>query len=162
MGVVLDQMDQWTEMIDRHRKEDWDLNKTHLISQQEMLRKLMETLQAQQMKDLESRFEQDKKDMKTAQARASVETLKDVQNDKALKTKAEKERRIREKNENNTKKFIEERKGQAIRQAKEKEKQRKVHEKQMEELNKYLHNILELNQSEEIEHQLASKQECFV
>ena len=33
--------------------------------------------------------------MKTAQARASVETLKDVQNDKSLKTKAEKERRIR-------------------------------------------------------------------
>ena len=33
--------------------------------------------------------------MKTAQARASVETLRDVQNDKALKTKAEKDRRIR-------------------------------------------------------------------
>ena len=35
------------------------------------------------------------KDMKTAQARASVETLKEVHNDRALKTKAEKERRIR-------------------------------------------------------------------
>ena len=33
--------------------------------------------------------------MKAAQARASVEALKDVQNDKSLKTKAEKERRIR-------------------------------------------------------------------
>ena len=35
--------------------------------------------------------------MKTAQARASVETLRDVQNDKGLKTKAEKDRRIRKK-----------------------------------------------------------------
>ena len=34
--------------------------------------------------------------MKSAQARASVETLREVQNDKALKTKAEKERRLRE------------------------------------------------------------------
>ena len=33
--------------------------------------------------------------MKSAQARASVETLREVQNDKALKTKAEKERRLR-------------------------------------------------------------------
>jgi hypothetical protein len=35
-------------------------------------------------------------DMKSAQARASVETLREVQNDKSLKTKAEKERRLRE------------------------------------------------------------------
>jgi hypothetical protein len=34
--------------------------------------------------------------MKSAQARASVETLREVQNDKALKTKAEKERRLRQ------------------------------------------------------------------
>ena len=51
---------------------------------------------------------------------------------------------------------------QAIKQAKEKEKQRKIHEKQMEDLSKHLHTIMELNQSEEIEHKLASKQECFV
>ena len=37
-------------------------------------------------------------DMKSAQARASVETLREVQNDKALKTKAEKERRLRQAN----------------------------------------------------------------
>jgi hypothetical protein len=37
-------------------------------------------------------------DMKSAQARASVETLREVQNDKALKTKAEKERRLRQVN----------------------------------------------------------------
>jgi hypothetical protein len=36
--------------------------------------------------------------MKSAQARASVETLREVQNDKALKTKAEKERRLRQAN----------------------------------------------------------------
>jgi len=155
-------MDQWTEMLDRHRKEDMDLQRTQMTAQHEILRKIMENMQAQQMKDLEAKLEQDKKDMKAAQARASVEALKDVHNDKSLKTKAEKERRIREKNDYNTKKFIDERKSQAIKHAKEGEKLRKVHEKQMEELNKYLHNIQELNNSEEIEKNLAASQECFV
>ena len=38
----------------------------------------------------------------------SVETARDVQADKSLKTKAEKERIIREKNANNTKRFLDE------------------------------------------------------
>ena len=42
---------------------------------------------------------------------------------------------VREKNENNTKKFIDERKSQAIKQAKEREKLKKVN-KQREKLNK--------------------------
>ena len=44
--------------------------------------------------------------MKAAQARASVEALKDVQNDKSLKTKAEKERRIRYVNFLYSKKYV--------------------------------------------------------
>ena len=39
---------------------------------------------------------------------------------------------------------------------------RKIHEKQREELNKHLGNILELSNSEEIENKLAATQECFV
>lgn len=48
--------------------------------------------------------------MNTNQAKVSVETMKEVQNDKALKTKGDKDRRLREKQQNNTKKFMEERK----------------------------------------------------
>lgn len=50
------------------------------------------------------------KEMNTRQAKISVETMKEVQNDKALKTKGEKDRRLREKKQNNTKKFMDERK----------------------------------------------------
>lgn len=50
------------------------------------------------------------KEMNTWQAKISVETMKEVQNDKALKTKGEKDRRLREKKQNNTKKFMDERK----------------------------------------------------
>lgn len=45
-------------------------------------------------------------------------------------------RRLREKNSNNTKKFIEERKSAALKQSKEREKLKKVHEKQLQDLAK--------------------------
>lgn len=48
--------------------------------------------------------------MNTRQAKTSVETMKEVQNDKNLKTKGDRDRRLREKKQNNTKKFMEERK----------------------------------------------------
>lgn len=43
-------------------------------------------------------------------------------------------RRLREKNSNNTKKFIEERKSAALKQSKEREKLKKIHEKQLQDL----------------------------
>lgn len=52
----------------------------------------------------------DLKEMNTRQAKTSVEVMKDVMNDKTLKTKGDKDRRLREKKQNNTKKFMDERK----------------------------------------------------
>ena len=48
--------------------------------------------------------------MNSKQAKVSVETMKEVMNDKTLRTKGEKDRRLREKKQNNTKKFMDERK----------------------------------------------------
>lgn len=69
--------------------------------------------------------------MNTNQAKASVETAKEVMNDKTLKTKGEKDRRLREKKQQNTKKFMEERKTVQIKQGREKEKLKVTHEKQV-------------------------------
>lgn len=79
--------------------------------------------------------------MKARQAKISVETAKEVSQDKTLRNKAERERRLREKNSNNTKKFIEERKSAAMRQNKEKEKLKKVHEKQIQDLSREMENV---------------------
>lgn len=79
--------------------------------------------------------------MRAKQAKVSVETAKEVANDKTLRNKAEKERRLREKNQNNTKKFIEERKQAAMKQDKEREKLKKMHEKQLEDLTKDIHAV---------------------
>lgn len=87
------------------------------------------------------KHERENKEMKTRQARVSVETAKEVSQDKTLRNKAERERRLREKNSNNTKKFIEERKSAAMRQNKEKEKLKKMHEKQILDLSKEMENV---------------------
>ena len=92
-NVVVDQTKQWSEMMSRHRREELDLMKTQLQAQQDVLRKLMEQAQAQQMKDLEAIFEREKKEMTSAQTQLSLETARDIKNDKTLKSAAEKERR---------------------------------------------------------------------
>jgi len=99
--------------------------------------------------------------MRAAQARASVEVAKEVNNDKSLKSR-DKERLLKEKQANQTKIFIDERKTAAIRQDKRKEKLKKIHENQMSDLTKYVQNSLEMCKNEEIEYQLAAKSECFV
>ena len=48
--------------------------------------------------------------MNTRQAKISMLTAKEVKEDKTLRTKGDKDRRLREKKQNNTKKFMEERK----------------------------------------------------
>lgn len=50
-------MIQWSEMIDRHRKEEWELLKNHLDEQKEALNRVIETVQASQMKQLEAKYE---------------------------------------------------------------------------------------------------------
>ena len=76
------------------------------------------------------------KELKARQAKVSVDTAKEVAQDKTLRNKAEKDRRLREKNQNNTKKFIEERKMTAMRQNKESEKLKKQHEQEMQDLSR--------------------------
>jgi len=88
--TVVDQTKQWSEMMGKHRNEEWELRKRHLQEQEETLRKLMEARQMQQMKEIESLFEKETKTMKETQARTSVETAREVNNDKSLKSKAEK------------------------------------------------------------------------
>ena len=68
-------------------------------------------------------------------------TKDDVNKDPTLKTKAERERILRERNANNTKKFIEERKTLAVRQEKRREKLKNQHEMQLNNLDRYVQNV---------------------
>lgn len=159
--LVLDQMKQWSEMVERHRKEVWALLKTQVTEQQDTLNKLMESIQASQVKQVEAKHERELKEMNTRQAKVSVETMKEVQNDKTLKTKGEKDRRLREKKQNNTKKFMEERRMAQMKQSKEKEKLTAKHEKEKTGVAKDINNLIEMYKNDELEYELSPKSEFF-
>lgn len=89
-------------------------------------------------------FSRENKEMKANQAKVAVESAKEVAADKTLRNKADRDRRLKEKNENNTGRFIKERKMSAMKQGKGREKLRKVHEQQMTELGRDIKNVSSL------------------
>lgn len=108
--IITDQTSAWSEMCEKHKKEEWEMLKTQVNGQQDILKQLMEATQASQIKQLEAKHERDSKNLNSHQAKISVETAKEVANDKTLKTKGEKDRRLREKKQNNIKRFMDEKK----------------------------------------------------
>ena len=42
--------------MNKHRKEEWDLLKTHLGSQEDVFKKIFETVQVKQMKEMDAFF----------------------------------------------------------------------------------------------------------
>lgn len=85
----------------------------------------MKEVQEEQKRELRIIQGREVKEMKAQQTKASIESSRSVMNDPKLRNKAERDRRIRELNDYNTKRFIDQRKIQAQR-----------HEKQIQELNK--------------------------
>uniref|UniRef100_A0A6M2DTI9 1-phosphatidylinositol 4,5-bisphosphate phosphodiesterase n=1 Tax=Xenopsylla cheopis TaxID=163159 RepID=A0A6M2DTI9_XENCH len=159
--LVSIQTQQWSELAERHHREEWNLLKIQLADQQEVLKRLMEASQLAQMKQLEAKHEREVKEMNSRQAKASVETSKEVANDKTLKTKGEKDRRLREKKQNNIKKFMDEKKTAAMKQNREREKLKVTHDKQMEDLSSDVQKLIEMYKVEESEYELSSKSEFY-
>ncbi|XP_043243202.1 1-phosphatidylinositol 4,5-bisphosphate phosphodiesterase-like isoform X2 [Amphibalanus amphitrite] len=161
LALVKEQIDTWSELMSRHRHEEWDLLKEHYKCQEDILKRLMEAAQAAQIKQIEAKFERENKELKARQAKISVDTAKEVAQDKTLRNKAEKDRRLREKNQNNTKKFIEERKMTAMRQNKESEKLKKQHEQELQDLSRDIKLSVEMYEQAAVEYQLRSKCEFY-
>lgn len=159
--LVAEQTVQWSDMVERHRKEEWELVKQHLIDQQDILKRLMEASQAAQMKQMEAKHDREMKEMNSRQAKISVETMREVANDKTLRTKGDKDRRLKEKKQNNTKKFTDERRFAQKKNDREIEKLKAKHDKEMENLVKDVQNQIELNNNEELEYELTPKMEFF-
>lgn len=139
---VSEQTVQWSRLADRQRREERDLIRSHLEERRNTLRKLCVAAQLAQQKQLTARHEREIKEMNARQARLSVESTREVMNDKTLKTRGIKEGRLREKQQNNTKKFMEERRIAQMIQNREKEKLKVIHEKQLEELQKDMNAVI--------------------
>ncbi|TMW47080.1 hypothetical protein DOY81_007841 [Sarcophaga bullata] len=161
--AIADQTKQWTEMIAKHKKEEWDLLRQHVQDSQEAMKALMLTVQAQQIKQLEERHAKDLKDLNAKQAKTSADTAKEVQNDKTLKTKNEKDRRLREKRQNNIKRFMEEKKQIGVQHSGRLMGKTKAlaHTKQVEEFSTDVQKLLDMYKVEEEAYKIQGKSEFF-
>lgn len=141
--AVADQTVQWSRLAERQRREERELVQAHLEERKIQLRKLCTAAQVTQQKQLTTRHEKEIKELNSRQARLSVESMREVMNDKTLKTRGIKEGRLREKQQNNTKKFMEERRVAQMVQNREKDKLKVIHEKQLEEVQKEMNGVSE-------------------
>ena len=45
MGMVAEQTKEWTELMSKQRKDNWEMIKAHRTAQEEILKKIMEAAQ---------------------------------------------------------------------------------------------------------------------
>uniref|UniRef100_A0A8D2KZC3 1-phosphatidylinositol 4,5-bisphosphate phosphodiesterase n=1 Tax=Varanus komodoensis TaxID=61221 RepID=A0A8D2KZC3_VARKO len=146
--IVAQHTKEWSEMINTHSAEEQEIRDVHLSQQCELLKKLLINAHEQQTQQLKLSHDRESKEMRANQAKISMENSKAISQDKSIKNKAERERRVRELNSSNTKKFLEERKRLAMKQSKEMDQLKKVQlehleilEKQNEQLLKSCHAV---------------------
>lgn len=146
--IVAQHTKEWSELLNTQAAEVQDLQDAHLSQQCELLKKLLITVQEQQTQHLKLSQDRESKEMRANQAKISMENSKAISQDKSIKNKAERERRVRELNSSNTKKFLEERKRLAMKQSKEMDQLKKVQlehleilEKQNDQLLKSCHGV---------------------
>nr|XP_054604404.1 1-phosphatidylinositol 4,5-bisphosphate phosphodiesterase beta-4 isoform X1 [Nothobranchius furzeri]XP_054604405.1 1-phosphatidylinositol 4,5-bisphosphate phosphodiesterase beta-4 isoform X1 [Nothobranchius furzeri] len=133
---------EWSELISSHSSEEQEMKDTHVTQQCEHLKKLLTTVQEQQTVQLKVIHERQSKEMRANQAKMSMENSKAISQDKTIKNKAERERRVRELNSSNTKKFLDERKRLAMKHQKEMEQLEKNQREQLEKLDKHNEQLL--------------------
>lgn len=114
-SLVSTQMDEWSKLIKKQQEEEFEFRKGHLKEEFAMLRKLLADAQKTQMSALKTKLETENKELKQSQTKKSIEDSKLIQADKNIKTKAERDRRVKELNEKNVKVFVEERKRLAMK-----------------------------------------------
>ncbi|XP_077807369.1 1-phosphatidylinositol 4,5-bisphosphate phosphodiesterase beta-4 isoform X6 [Macaca mulatta] len=134
--IVAQHTKEWSEMINTHSAEEQEIRDLHLSQQCELLKKLLISAHEQQTQQLKLSHDRESKEMRAHQAKISMENSKAISQDKSIKNKAERERRVRELNSSNTKKFLEERKRLAMKQSKEMDQLKKVQLEHLEFLEK--------------------------
>jgi len=135
--IGAEQKNKLAQILDRQGMEEKGMKKHHISAQETVLKTLLEAYQEKEIKEQEVYLEKMNKELYSSQAKLSIETAKNIQSDKTFNKKSQKVRRLKEISENNTKKFIQEREAQSIEHNKKREHLKKIHRKQMEDLNEY-------------------------
>lgn len=93
-GIVSLQTKEWSELLKRQQNEEYTLKKQHCREQWEQLRKLLNDAQQFQLQNLRQKHEVEAKLIRQSQTKKSMDDSKSIQNDRSIKTKAEKDRSI--------------------------------------------------------------------
>ncbi|XP_013865345.1 1-phosphatidylinositol 4,5-bisphosphate phosphodiesterase beta-4 isoform X2 [Austrofundulus limnaeus] len=145
---------EWSELISSHSCEEQEMKDSHVTQQCEHLKKLLTSVQEQQTVQLKLIHERQSKEMRANQAKTSMENSKAISQDKSIKNKAERERRVRELNSSNTKKFLDERKRLAMKHQKEMEQLEKNQREQLEKLEKHNEQAKDIQQMVKLEEEM--------
>ncbi|KAM4042339.1 1-phosphatidylinositol 4,5-bisphosphate phosphodiesterase beta-4 isoform 2-T4 [Anomaloglossus baeobatrachus] len=155
--IVAQHTKEWSELLNTQAAEVQDLQDVHLSQQCELLKKLLITVQEQQTQQLKLSHDRESKEMRANQAKISMENSKAISQDKSIKNKAERERRVRELNSSNTKKFLEERKRLAMKQSKEMDQLKKAQLEHLEILEKQNEQAKEIQQMVKLEAEMGRR-----
>lgn len=160
--MVVQQTTEWSELVKRQLQEEHRLRRAHITEEWDLLRKLLNDALKGQMGELKSLLETYSKDLRASQTKKSMEDAKTIQGDKSIKTKAEKERRVKEINEKNLKVFYEERKRLAVKHERQTNTLSKEHTEYRETFEKEARKALEMEEQLHAEALLAVKPETVV
>uniref|UniRef100_A0A8C4NYH7 1-phosphatidylinositol 4,5-bisphosphate phosphodiesterase n=1 Tax=Dicentrarchus labrax TaxID=13489 RepID=A0A8C4NYH7_DICLA len=151
--LIADHKVKVKDITAQHTKEWSD----HVTQQCEHLKKLLTTQPCEFPYStcvvLFHNFRQSK-EMRANQAKMSMENSKAISQDKTIKNKAERERRVRELNSSNTKKFLDERKRLAMKHQKEMEQLEKNQREQLEKLEKFNEQAKDMQQMVKLEEEM--------
>lgn len=139
---------EFSELLASQSTEEQEMKDAHVTQQCEHLKKLLTGIQEQQTVQLKQVHDRQSKEMRANQAKTSMENSKAISQDKTIKNKAERERRVRELNSINTKKFMEERKRLGMKQSRELEQLEKNQTEQREKLEKFTEQLLKSHHAE--------------
>uniref|UniRef100_A0A914QQI6 Uncharacterized protein n=1 Tax=Panagrolaimus davidi TaxID=227884 RepID=A0A914QQI6_9BILA len=114
-SLVSNQTDEWSNNLRRQEKELFELRRQQISDEYDLLKKLLLDAQKNQMDSLKTKLEVETRDLKQAQTRKSMEDTRQIENDRTIASRAEKERRVKETKERNLKLFVEERKRLAMK-----------------------------------------------
>ncbi|GMR59752.1 hypothetical protein PMAYCL1PPCAC_29947 [Pristionchus mayeri] len=154
-SLVSSQTNEWSNLTTRHEMEEFELKKQHIREEYEALKKLMKAAHDSQMALLKLRLDAESKDLRSTQTKKNLEDVKQINADKAFKTKQEKERRVKEQNDKNLKMFLEERKRLGMKANKHEEQLAKRHSDQFEALERECSKAIEQEEANYKEELLA-------
>ena len=141
-SLVLYQDKEWSQMLERHQGEEWQLLGAQRLAKVGLLPQLMKRQQEKQVKKLEMFHEREFRALKAIQAQRQIEAQKGLQLNKEAYSIQDRFRLKRFEDAKWTNIFVGERKTLAMKQDKQKEKLLSEHATQTTEISKFVQNSI--------------------